>query len=167
MTDVLVGLDPSPLRLGWAAVNIDTGNPAAHGCESIAVPSAGWADTQITHAARRIWRTLDNHGCHVTAWCREEPMTKFARVAKAHGYTCGLVDAMVRRQWPWAIVIGSIGPTEWRRLCGLPGNAPKGVVLEEARTLIGDELLEDQDAADALLVARAAWSQWVERDEAA
>lgn len=166
MTDVLVGLDPSPLRLGWAAVTIDDGTPVAYGTEDISVPGHGWADTQIVYATQRIWRQLDHGGHHVTAWTREEPMTRFPSVAKQHGYTCGLVDAMVRRQWPWAIVITPVGPTEWRRLCGLPGNAPKTVVLGVARGLTSIDL-DDQDAADALLVARAAWRQWTDRDDAA
>lgn len=164
MNDVLIGLDPSPLRLGWAAVDIDTGTPIDAGCHDISTPSGGWADQQILAAAVTIRQTLADQRHNITAWCREEPMTRFPNVAKAHGYTCGLVDAMVRRTWPWAIIITPIGPTEWRRVCGLPGNAPKRAVLDAAGDLTGNPELRDQDAADALLVARAAWSQWIDRE---
>lgn len=172
MTPLLLGLDVSKLRLGWAVIHLDTGAPVAAGCEQLDVKGGGWLHEQTSQAVRDLGVKILNipgHVCsEVEVACREEPITRFPKVAKEHGAVCALVDAEVRRRWPHA-PYWTLMPSEWRRRAGLPGNATKDRVVRTAHWLAlqadwgeaaCDQLSASQDACDALLVARAAWDQW-------
>jgi hypothetical protein len=161
---VVVGFDPSPLRLGWAAVDVDTGVCVALGCVDVSVRDGGWHDQQIAAAVGHVDRQIRAAGEDVTCWCREEPMTRFVSQAKRYGATDAYVDQAARRAWPYAMIVDPVGPTEWRRVLGYrPGAVGKREALDRASCYDPDC---GQDAADALAVAEATRLQIIEAEEA-
>lgn len=165
----LVGLDPSKSRLGWAIV-IDVATDCtliAHGCERLDRKGGGWLEHQVREALATVATRayLIGPGYDVTRWVREEPITRHPRTAKDHGAVCHAVDAGCRRLWPWAS-FWTLMPAEWRKLVGMSGHAPKEAVREWAVAWcweLGIEEPATQDAADAIVIGRAAWVQLATR----
>lgn len=67
-----------------------------------------------------------------------------------------LVVGVVVACMPVDVALWLLGPTEWRKACGLPGNASKQVVGEMVRRQLGEAISWPQDSLDAYCVAWAA-----------
>ena len=67
-----------------------------------------------------------------------------------------LVVGIVVAHLPPEIPVWLLGPTEWRKGCGLAGNASKQDVADFARWTLGAPLSDPQDALDARCIAYAA-----------
>lgn len=150
-----LGIDVSPLRLGWGLVSLDDGTAIACGMERIDLPHKGWMETQISEGLKAL------PPCHVAAVYVEQPAlppvsgTKSAFIA---GRAIQAAHTVVRKRWPEAPV-EYLMPSSWRKYAGLPGNASKADVQTLAGVLLLDAGYDDgapaQDAADALVIARA------------
>lgn len=155
--------------MGWGLVTLDDGEPVACGCEDIDLPDHGWLHEQVQLG-------LDAVRCDVAeiaAIYIEEPGLPPKSGTKGAYHAGRAVQAAVvcvARRWPWAwpddpaaMDERMLKPSEWRQLAGLPGNAPKGVVLDRAFDLFVEAggpgecrtVVDTQDAADALLIALA------------
>lgn len=150
----VLGLDVSPLRLGWGLVSLDDGTAIACGMERIDLPHKGWMETQITEALKSL------PPCHVAAVYIEQPALPPVSGTKS-AYNAGraiqAAHTVVRKRWPEAPV-EYLMPSEWKKLAGLPGNAKKASVLDAVDALTRDNVAAwspEQDAADALLIALA------------
>lgn len=160
---LVLGLDVSPRRLGWGLVDLETGEAVACGMEPIDLPDHGWWHQQITRALRRVadvalWDSDDPRG-EVSAVYIECPISRFPGMAYNEGRAVGALHGEVERRWPW-VHMGEdvyLKPSEWKKLAGLKGNASKADVWAEALRIGGRVIA--QDAADALLIARAGWAR--------
>lgn len=195
MRSLLLGLDVSPRRMGWALCDLVSGEPVACGCEAIELPKNGWDRGAVTQALHRlpVGEQVYYEGdpvawigeyAEVEAVYVEHPISRFPGMAYDEGRAVGMVHCEVQRRWPHAPV-EYLKPSEWKKLAGLKGNASKAEVFGEASDLLfpvfGRDVARDyiekhggQDAADALLIAVAGqrrngenWDRAVERGEAA
>lgn len=159
----ILGFDPSPHRLGWAALDEDTLTLIGYGVIDL-TQGAGWLDTRVAYALMRIAERHRN----VTHWFREQPMSARAGygAGMSAGYVCAIVDRAAMKRWRFAARIeqangtgpAGIRPQEWRVLNDLPGNAKKAECAARAAELADDPMLAvKQDAADAYLIARAGY----------
>ena len=149
---VILGLDPSPLRLGWGTVDLDTGTPIACGTQPLGKWDDGWLDaSSVRGALRDIGTTfVEPSVVYIEAGYIGPNPTIAIRIAEAMGQTVQAVN----RRWPDAI-IQRVSPQNWRIANGLKGNAPKAECFARAIEL-GFQAL-DQDAADGALIATAGW----------
>lgn len=166
MSGVLLGLDPSVLRCGWAAVDLDTGAPVACGTEHLTKTDDGWLDPASVREALTAIRYTFASGLptevsvvYIESGYIGPNRTGAARHCEALGQTVQAVN----RRWPWAI-IQRITPAEWKQACGLKGNASKAAVMayatvfmDQARLGPAFRVVDGQDAADALCIATAGW----------
>lgn len=137
----LVKLDEETDRAEWVRVPL-VGKDAVERARSYRAQTDGYT-----------WRTFySEFWDDVLVVAIEDPagrgdMRKLARVQ-------GVVLATI----PARIPVWLFAPSEWRRLCGIPGNASKNTIaLWTAVRWEGAELLEDapQDACDAYAIAYA------------
>lgn len=174
---VVVGLDPSPLRLGWGAVLLDEGAAVACGMERLDLPGKGWSDDQAREALRVVDERLSRIGHTVAAVYIEQPALPPASGPKSAfnaGRAVQEVLVAARRRWPHADGPHFLQPSEWRKLAGLNGRATKADIRFAAEWLMSEVFgPKRQDAADALCVALAGqrrnaetWSRAVERGAA-
>lgn len=165
---ILCGLDPSPLRIGWAAVDLDTGAPIACSTEHLTKTDDGWLDPASVRMALASvlpdWKTLPEPSViYIESGYIGPNRNGAARHCEALGQTVQAVN----RRWPHAI-LQRITPAEWKQACGLKGNADKREVIRRAHWFAlqadwdyarCDALSMDQDAADALCIATAGWQR--------
>ena len=167
---ILLGLDPSPLRIGWAYVDLETGAPARCGTQMFAKTDDGLL---CPRSVRDALRAIDLYTLDDIAVVYVE--TGFIgpnrRGSAHHMEALGQCVQAASRRWTRA-VIQRIAPAEWRKACGLKGNTPKTDVMEAARAraleesptgyiaaqLIAELQEHGQDAADALMIATAGWT---------
>jgi Holliday junction resolvasome RuvABC endonuclease subunit len=146
MTSFLLGLDPSPLRLGWALARLEDGTPVACGRVSLSEPPGVRAALAAVEAVAR-WSRGEVALVYVEAPWHGHSRAGVIRAAE----TSGQVIQAASRRGPHA-PIEWLQPAEWRRLAGLPGNASKDAVMVKAKEL-GWDPRANQDAADAALIA--------------
>lgn len=163
IVEVALGLDPSPERLGFAFLDILTGQPMWNGAVEIYRIDAGWREHQVMEAMRLLRFSLDRKldARYLVTLIGVERMFvgRNANVSIDLAEVSGYVSQAASYEWPTAIV-EHLTPPEWRRLNGLKGNAPKADVLANAEVL-GFEIDQTnpfkQDAADACHIVRGAW----------
>lgn len=117
-----LGIDVSPLRLGWGLVSLDDGTAIACGMERIDLPHKGWMETQITEALKAL------PPCHVAAVYMEDPHKSTAsggQSAFIAGRAIQAAHTVVRKRWPEAPV-EMLQPSEWRRLAEVPPDPREG-----------------------------------------
>jgi len=165
----VLGLDPSPLRLGWGLVDLEDGAAIACGMERIDLPHKGWMHQQVASALIAV----EDQGLFEPGVLTAQPKHEVSFIAierPALPRQSGTNSAMnagramqeavscCQRRWPHA-PIEELQPSEWRKLAGLPGNASKADVQIKAGVLLLDVGQDNgapaQDAADALLIALA------------
>lgn len=168
MVPLVMGLDPSPMRLGFGFVELLTGKPRWCGTAHIYLPDKGWRDKQLKRAFTNIKQSLtDKRDAHYTVplivieqmFVGPNPKTSLD-LANVAGWTGGIASGF----WDDAL-FDFYAPAEWRKSNGLPGNATKEDCYAKAVSLGFDPppRLKDkkkdtgQDAADAALMARAGW----------
>ena len=187
MRSLLVGLDVSPLRMGFGVVDLLTGEPITCGMVPIELPKNDWSYLPVARALDDLYVSNHKHGEVQAAYMEQPafPRQSGPRSAFFAGMAVGIARTEVKRRWPHAPV-EMLAPSEWRLLAGLKGNASKDDVTLRAIDLgFGDEVMESQsrslswvvpggqDAADAACIAVAGqrrngenWSRAVERGAA-
>lgn len=145
---LLLGLDPSPLRLGWALATLEDGAPIACGCEPLG------ADPRAIRDALRVVDVRAIQAGEVSLLYVERPWSGRSRLLGIRSAeTSGRVLEAAYRRWPGAPT-ERLEPAEWKHLAGLPGNASKAAVAAHALSL-GWRPDGSQDAADAACIALA------------
>lgn len=149
-TTAVLGIDVSPKRMGLALADLETGAALWCAMYPIDLPGNGWSGKVIQSAISDYYDHSDYEVCLVYI---ERPWVPRGNTAFEAGRAVQCAVDACRRRWPHAPV-QMLQPSEWRTLAGLPGNASKDDVRVFASGLLG-EVIEAQDAADALLVAVA------------
>jgi Holliday junction resolvasome RuvABC endonuclease subunit len=148
---IVIGLDASPLRVGYAIMIVQTGRLLASGTMHV---ESGGDDLRNRQAA---WRHIISELNRVTDSSRvvcvglEEAYVRFRRQAILGALTIGNLEAFALRSYPW-ILVHRLLPTEWRRICGIQQGG-KAAPLAYAQMVVPG--LTDQDEADAICIARA------------
>ena len=161
---MILGLDPAKRNLGWALLDDVTGLPIAAGTGDLDVKDGGWMQTQVSRVFDEISVRARVLRRDVVALAMEDPFAASMSNAKAYGAVMALCQAEFHGRFgdmPFRVYL----PKVWRVAAGLPGNASKLAVMDAAYNLAADPwsverlvaLLDDQDAADALMIARAYW----------
>lgn len=148
---IVIGLDASPLRIGYAIMIVQTGELLASGTMHV---ESGGDDLRNRQAAwRHIMVELNRVADSSQVVCvgLEEAYVRFRRQAILGALTIGNLEAFALRSYPW-ILVHRLLPTEWRRICGIPQGG-KAAPLAYARLILPD--LNDQDEADAICITRA------------
>lgn len=154
MTAVILGLDPSLLRVGWAAVDIDTHQPVAWGVCNTDTPDGGWRHQQFRDQLRHVVGGLGTD-VHVVFTVREEPISRFPRAAKQHGQAIGYLEAALATVLPHVAPPVPLEPAAWKKDTVGHGNATKTEVMAWAQGFVRGARVGGQDAADALAIAVA------------
>jgi Holliday junction resolvasome RuvABC endonuclease subunit len=150
-----LGIDPSSVRIAVAALT-DTGDIGHH----VQIIPDGHKGARRLHLIRRVMlQSLQAYG-------RPEVVVVEIPWGRTNSFVlhsiAGVLLEVAQEAFPCAVVIDM--PTQvWKRDSVGPGNATKGQVLAHAHGLglIGD----DQDVADALLMAQAGFEAWATRTE--
>ena len=148
---VIIGLDASPLRIGYAVMILQTGELLASGTmhvsntgDDLRNRQAGWR-----HIMEEVNRVTDSS--HIVCVGLEEAYVRFKRQAILGALTIGNLEAFALRSYPW-ILVHRLQPTEWRKLIGIKQGG-KEAPMAYAQTIKPG--LDDQDEADAICIARA------------
>lgn len=162
---LILGIDASALRLGWAVSRTETGHLLACGCERI---RSGGISRGLVHVGKpeTIRRALDAvaiaPGDDVSVVAFEWAFTRpggFTGIIA--GMAVGQVVQAASRRWPDA-ELWALRPTEWRKEAGLPYRAPKEEVTRFALEELGAAPIVEhpdlvEDACDAAVITRAVW----------
>lgn len=158
---LVIGLDVSPLRIGWALVSYETGEAINAGCQIVAANDDLRARRE---AFREVARTADGLG-DVGAVILEDAYAGPNRAGTIrHALAIGNVEAFAAARWP-DVLVDRLGAAAWRSQLSLEQRG-KEAPLEYARAVwsadVGGELgacvakaRHEQDAADALCIAKA------------
>lgn len=145
---LILGLDVSARRIGWALVDYETGTPVA--CDVQNVPAND--DLRARRLAfREVARDADARGDVCAVLLEDAHAGPSRRGTIIHALSVGNVEAWAAARWP-DVLVDRVTPAAWRSAVGLPlqGKQP---VMDWATELLGCK--PSQDAADALGVARA------------
>ena len=147
---VIIGLDVSERRIGFAILEYDSG-----ACISTGVMHTPAGDDLNTRV--QAWHTI-SHTANLTGdielvlieapWSGPNRQGSI-RGAMAVGNLAGIAAMNLGR----TILIDTIQPTQWRSLCGLPGRG-KEPISQWATYILGRTVTQDE--ADALGIATAA-----------
>lgn len=145
---LILGLDVSPRRIGWALINYDN---ATYIKANTTHTPRGNDLTNRQQAFTDIARTADSLG-DICAIILEDAYAGPNRAGTiTHALSIGNVEGFAATRWP-SILVERIKPATWRKHCGLPRQG-KEPVKEWAANKTGTLL--DQDASDALAIAHA------------
>lgn len=148
---IVVGLDASPLRIGFAIMIVQTGELLASGTMHVANTGDDLRNRQAAwrHIMFESNRVVDSS--QIVCVGLEEAYVRFKRQAILSALTIGNLEAFALRSYPW-ILVHRLLPTEWRRIIGIKQGG-KEAPMAYARMILPD--LDDQDEADAIYIARA------------
>ena len=159
---IVLGLDPSPLRLGWAAINLETGLLLDSGVYDLAPtrrdnrPHEGFR-----FGLRYIHEAIGEPGLVGI----EKPMSRRNGEAFDNGRVFALAVEHADTQWPFCEIHPWV-PAAWKKTIGLPGNCGKPLVAEWAVSQLPDPgWAITQDEADALAIAHATRQLWANQKE--
>ena len=145
---LILGLDASPRRIGWALVDHDSGQPL----HADTIHVAANDDLRARRAAfLEIARATDARGDLIITTLEDAHAGPNRRGSLIHAMSIGNLEAWAIARWPSSLV-DRIQPSAWRRELGLPMRG-KEPLLAWARTT--SLAIKDQDAADALGIATA------------
>lgn len=161
---VILGVDISPRRCGWGVARLEDGAPLACGMQTVNLPDPDgmWMGSgdRMRDGLILAQRDISELGdVRVELVYVEEPAKSVpggGPVAFASGRAFQLCLTLLDAVYPDRPV-EILGPTEWRRLAGLPGNCGKDVVYAHSLERLPADGKRAQDAADALCVAMAGW----------
>lgn len=152
MTDraLVLGLDASPRRIGWAIVDYETGTFVDAGLEK--TPAAD--DLRARRSAvREIAKRVRLSGDVFAVFVEDAYAGPNRRVTVEHAATVGNVEAFALERWPRILVV-RLAASQWRRILGLPARGKSGVwAWAKGRDVY--ERLTYQDEADAVAIATA------------
>lgn len=145
------GVDASTKAISMVILRGDTG-ALVSSCEY-------WLDKKQTNKAERcrnIWTmpyAVELEMMMVSTVWIEQPMGKFIKgVAEVERIVGSVIAAT-----PKDMGVSLIGPSEWKNLVGLPGNAQKPEIAIHAELIYPDLVGTSQDIHDAAMIARACW----------
>lgn len=173
-TPVILGLDPSPHRIGWGVVTLEDGAPVACGVVPFAHINPDdwrvWFDRSVRNTLRTVVLNARIVDADVSAVYVEKPGGgRSVQGTLDVAWVAGQIAQAAGRRWN--VDVWSFRPQEWKKAVGLKGNAMKDECIAFAREfgfdvpVIGKTTQHySDDAADAGLIARAGW---VELDRAA
>lgn len=145
---LILGLDVSARRIGWAAVSYETGEPIASGVQHVSAND----DLRARRIAfREVARDADARGDVCAVLLEDAHAGPSRRGTVIHALSVGNVEAWAAARWP-DVLVDRVTPAAWRSAVGLPSQG-KQPVLDWATDLL--RFRPSQDAADALGVARA------------
>ncbi len=169
---MILGLDPSPTKIGWALLCAETGLPVDAGTMLITVEHEGWAFVQARNGFHELAAKARLLRRDVTYCAVEDPMGPSKQQAKWNGEVLAYCKAGVYDHWG-DVPLRLFTPPEWKKAAGGGGGASKPQVAGMAQELCGEahwpqEHIDtlDQDACDAIVIARALFME-LERDAAA
>lgn len=146
---LILGLDVSARRIGWATVSYQTGEPITCGVQHVSADD----DLRARRIAfREVARDAEARGDVCAVLLEDAHAGPSRRGTVIHALSVGNVEAWAAARWPDTLV-DRITPAAWRSAVGLPSQG-KQPVLDWATQLLSYR--PTQDAADALGVARAA-----------
>lgn len=147
---LILAIDASPKRLGWAVVDYDTAELITSGTEHTTDPS----DLQDRRSRIRwIAHEAMGRGDVCAAFVEDAYAGPNKRTTIQHAMSVGNVEAFLLERWP-LILVDRITPATWRSILGLPQRG-KQAPLEYAQTRT-TRTLTSQDEADAICIATAA-----------
>lgn len=178
-TPLCLGIDVSPLRLGWGLITLDDGAYVASGHADINLPHRDWSPTPVKDEFDRIRGQVTGRRGDLAVAAIELPWIRFPKNAFTAGRAVQAALGVLSGRWPEAAV-HELQPKEWRKLAGLPGGATKHEVMDAALALRGRVRSRripadapSQDEADGLMIAVAAqrlnaqtWDRAIERGAA-
>jgi len=152
MSQRVWGIDISPTRIAVAVFGDD---------------GYRWSETTKLNDGRQYDRIRDAlRICELengepTDICIEQPALPFVKATFMAGAVCARLEDAIFGIFPH-VVIRWMQPSEWRKIAGMSGRASKDEVMEYAKE--SGFTPEDQDQADAGVVALARWNE-MQRDE--
>jgi Holliday junction resolvasome RuvABC endonuclease subunit len=173
---IALGIDVSPKRMGWAAVDWDTQEPLALGVEDLQQKDDGWLENQVFRAMREVNKRIPPGEVYVVG-IEDGYMGPNANTNREQMRVIGCTQMAVR------VVIGDvtiwpIPAGTWRKAIGLKPVSRKradvkAATMEWAKpVLVNCGMYSEQrdpaeDAADALGIATACARLTVRNEEAA
>lgn len=150
MSVVVVGLDASPRRIGWAVLDYETSGPLDVG---VAVTVAEDDLVNRRAAVQDIARVANRLGDVLAVLVEDAYAGPNRRVTIDHASAVGNVEAFALERWP-RILVARIAASSWRSVLGIDA---KGKDAVRAWAIDIDEWLTDepQDAIDAVAIAAA------------
>lgn len=147
---LILGIDASPKRIGWACVDYDTAEYITSGTEHVTesddLKHRRSLVKDIAHAAM-------SRGDVCAAFVEDAYAGPNHQITLMHAMSVGNIEAFLLERWP-LILVDRIQPSTWRRVLGLPKTG-KEAALEHAQT-ITQRAIDSQDEADAVCIALAA-----------
>ena len=144
---VILGLDASPKRIGWAVVDYDAGTWIAHGVSTV----SGDDDLRARRETfASIAQRADRFGDVCAIIIEDAYVGVNRRGTITHAVSVGNVEAWASTRWPDQLVV-RLAPTTWRKAIGV-ATVGKAAVMDWAVPQIGRV---SQDEADAFGVAVA------------
>lgn len=152
MTEWTWGIDVGASKIALAAVR--PGEPAWVQALHVGAPPGARRLALLTEHVRELVRTFALVRPPLTVWV-ERPVGPMPVPSLDHavGVVLAAVYAELDALFPHPTMVELIGTGEWKRGCGLPGNARKPAVMAWARSI--GYAGADQDCADALGIATA------------
>lgn len=147
---LVLGLDASERRVGWALVDYETAELVEVGCE---FTFAGDDLKNRRSALREIARVANLRGDVFAVFVEDAYAGPSRARTVKHACAVGNVEAFALERWP-KILVERLAPATWRSILGLPAKGKTGVwAWARARDVY--ERLKIQDEADALAIATA------------
>lgn len=147
---LILGIDASPKRIGWAAVDYDTAEHITSGVHTITEPD------DLKHRrsiVKDIAHAATARGDVCAAFVEDAYAGPNHHITLLHAMSVGNVEAFLLERWP-LILVDRIQASTWRMVLGLPRTG-KQAPLEYAQTRTTKQL-NSQDEADAICIATAA-----------
>ena len=145
----IIGLDASERRIGYAIVDYDSGQPLTTG--TIHTPAG-----EDLHARVNAWRTISSSATtsgDIELVLIEAPYAgPNRRGSLNHALAIGNLAGIAATRLGPRILVDTIQPATWRRICNLPLRGKEHVF----NWAISRHPITDQDQADALGIATAA-----------
>lgn len=147
---LILAIDASPKRLGWACVDYETAEVILSGVEHTTEPD----DLKDRRARiKYIAHEAMGRGDVCAAFVEDAYAGPSSRITVQHAMSVGNVEAFLLERWP-LILVDRIAPATWRSILGIDARgktAPLKYADKHAHRLI-----ESQDEADAICIAIAA-----------
>jgi Holliday junction resolvasome RuvABC endonuclease subunit len=152
---VILGLDASPKRIGWAVIDYDSAVPLKWGVEHIDQIRTLTKDADDLRARRLAFREISriaNGRGDVCAVIVEDAYVGASKLGSiVHALSVGNVEAFAAAAWPF-VLVSRVKAATWRKQIGVKQRG-KEATIEWARELTGETLTDD--VADALGIATA------------
>lgn len=153
---LILGLDASPKRIGWAIIDYDNAHPIKWGTHHLQ-DAACINPADDLRARRHIFQDIAKHADERGDVCAVIIEDAYVGVSKQgsinHALSVGNVEAFASNRWPF-ILVERLKPATWRKHIGVKQRG-KGPTIDWAKDLTGHTLTDDE--ADALGIATAGY----------